>query len=202
MFSLLDKEVKRKAKLLFAITLVFVLLFGYNITFLGINYNGVMWDWRGFITGESVGLDTGSLWGRERFLISHGATGYENLYHLAVLLHFIYGVLLFKPFKQSLLKWKYLSEKSELTKNEHAIAGWSLFMVAAYILNVILIIHEMNITFLTDVTEFAAPYKYNALLHYDSVFYYNGRGWLFVLLTASYPTIYFLNRHINKLSNN
>lgn len=201
MFSLFDKDVKRKAKLLFVFSLAVILLFGYNATLLGINYNGVMWDWRGFITGESVGLDTASVWGRERFLISYGMTGYENLYHLAVFLHLAYAALLFKAFKGSLLKWKELSVKSTLTKDEYAASGWSLFIIVMYILNAVLFVHEMNVTFLTDVTEFAAPYKYNALLHYDSIFYYGGRGWLFVLLTAAYPVIYYLNKGVNTKAN-
>ena len=199
MLSLFDKNTQKQAIGLFAVMIAFLWLFGYNISYLGINYNGIIWDWRGgLLEGYAIDLASATYFDRENFLANHGFTGYNRLYHIAVLLHVIYAVLLFKPTKRALSVWKAFKGKNVLTKAEFNQVSWSLFIVVMFVLNILLVIHESNATFLTDITDFAAPYRPNAQLHYESILYLDGRGWIFVLLTALYPSIIYLDKKLNK----
>lgn len=196
--DLIDDEMKKKAIKIFIVSIIFLWLFGYNITLLGINYNGVVWDWRGeLFDGTNIDQASALYYSRPYFLKSYGNTGYDRLYHIAVFLHVIYGLLLLKPVKVAAETWLELQRREKITPLEFQIASWYLLIIVLFFLNLLLVLHESNASFLTDMTSFAAPYRPNAQLHYEAIFYLNGRGWLFVALTALYPAVIYLNRKMH-----
>lgn len=195
MFSQINnKKTIKNSVIIFSITALFLLVLGYNFSVWDINYNGVMWNWRGSFMGFDMDPALAQPMGRTYFLISHGFSGLGNLYHLAVVFHVVFLVLLYKPFKRSIKQWKENSDKTFISDKSFDKGSWSLFIIVMFILNILLILHEGNFSFLTDVTEFAAPHQNNALLHYHSLLYWKGRGILFVALTAIYPVIIYLDK--------
>lgn len=195
MFSQINnKKTIKNSVIIFSITVLFLLVLGYNFSVWDINYNGVMWNWRGSFMGFDMDPALAQPMGRTYFLISHGFSGLGNLYHLAVVFHVVFLVLLYKPFKRSIKQWKENSDKTFISDKSFDKGSWSLLIIVMFILNILLILHEGNFSFLTDVTEFAAPHQNNALLHYHSLLYWKGRGILFVALTAIYPVIIYLDK--------
>lgn len=195
MFSQINnKKTIKNSVIIFSITALFLLVLGYNFSVWDINYNGVMWNWRGSFMGFDMDPALAQPMGRTYFLISHGFSGLGNLYHLAVVFHVVFLVLLYKPFKRSIKQWKENSDKTFISDKSFDKGSWSLLIIVMFILNILLILHEGNFSFLTDVTEFAAPHQNNALLHYHSLLYWKGRGILFVALTAIYPVIIYLDK--------
>lgn len=195
MFSQINnKKTIKNSVIIFSITALFLLVLGYNFSVWDINYNGVMWNWRGSFMGFDMDPALAQPMGRTYFLISHGFSGLGNLYHLAVVFHIVFLVLLYKPFKRSIKQWKENSDKTFISDKSFDKGSWSLLIIVMFILNILLILHEGNFSFLTDVTEFAAPHQNNALLHYHSLLYWKGRGILFVALTAIYPVIIYLDK--------
>lgn len=202
MFSQINnKKTIKNSVIIFSITALFLLVLGYNFSVWDINYNGVMWNWRGSFMGFDMDPALAQPMGRTYFLISHGFSGLGNLYHLAVVFHVVFLVLLYKPFKRSIKQWnefleelKNNSDKTFISDKSFDKGSWSLLIIVMFILNILLILHEGNFSFLTDVTEFAAPHQNNALLHYHSLLYWKGRGILFVALTAIYPVIIYLDK--------
>jgi|GEM_PF-2824672 hypothetical protein len=195
MFSQINnKKTIKNSVIIFSITVLFLLVLGYNFSVWDINYNGVMWNWRGSFMGFDMDPALAQPMGRTYFLISHGFSGLGNLYHLAVVFHIVFLVLLYKPFKRSIKQWKENSDKTFISDKSFDKGSWSLLIIVMFILNILLILHEGNFSFLTDVTEFAAPHQNNALLHYHSLLYWKGRGILFVALTAIYPVIIYLDK--------
>lgn len=195
MFSQINnKKTIKNSVIIFSITVLFLLVLGYNFSVWDINYNGVMWNWRGSFMGFDMDPALAQPMGRTYFLISHGFSGLGNLYHLAVVFHVVFLVLLYKPFKRSIKQWKENSDKTFISDKSFDKGSWSLLIIMMFILNILLILHEGNFSFLTDVTEFAAPHQNNALLHYHSLLYWKGRGILFVALTAIYPVIIYLDK--------
>lgn len=195
MFSQINnKKTIKNSVIIFSITALFLLVLGYNFSVWDINYNGVMWNWRGSFMGFDMDPALAQPMGRTYFLISHGFSGLGNLYHLAVVFHIVFLVLLYKPFKRSIKQWKENSDKTFISDKSFDKCSWSLLIIVMFILNILLILHEGNFSFLTDVTEFAAPHQNNALLHYHSLLYWKGRGILFVALTAIYPVIIYLDK--------
>ena len=195
MFSQINnKKTIKNSVIIFSITVLFLLVLGYNFSVWDINYNGVMWNWRGSFMGFDMDPALAQPMGRTYFLISHGFSGLGNLYHLAVVFHIVFLVLLYKPFKCSIKQWKENSDKTFISDKSFDKGSWSLLIIVMFILNILLILHEGNFSFLTDVTEFAAPHQNNALLHYHSLLYWKGRGILFVALTAVYPVIIYLDK--------
>lgn len=198
MFSQINnKKTIKNSVIIFSITALFLLVLGYNFSVWDINYNGVMWNWRGSFMGFDMDPALAQPMGRTYFLISHGFSGLGNLYHLAVVFHVVFLVLLYKPFKRSIKQWKENSDKTFISDKSFDKGSWSLLIIVMFILNILLILHEGNFSFLTDVTEFAAPHQNNALLHYHSLLYWKGRGILFVALTAIYPVIIYLDKVMN-----
>lgn len=195
MFSQINnKKTIKNSVIIFSITALFLLVLGYNFSVWDINYNGVMWNWRGSFMGFDMDPALAQPMGRTYFLISQGFSGLGNLYHLAVVFHVVFLVLLYKPFKRSIKQWKENSDKTFISDKSFDKGSWSLLIIVMFILNILLILHEGNFSFLTDVTEFAAPHQNNALLHYHSLLYWKGRGILFVALTAIYPVIIYLDK--------
>ena len=195
MFSQINnKKTIKNSVIIFSITALFLLVLGYNFSVWDINYNGVMWNWRGSFMGFDMDPALAQPMGRTYFLIGHGFSGLGNLYHLAVVFHVVFLVLLYKPFKRSIQQWKENSDKTFISDKSFDKGSWSLLIIVMFILNILLILHEGNFSFLTDVTEFAAPHQNNALLHYHSLLYWKGRGILFVALTAIYPVIIYLDK--------
>ncbi|WP_439258034.1 hypothetical protein [Lonepinella sp. BR2271] len=187
---LADKQNRKHALFIFLGTMLFLCTLGYNFTIWGDSYDSLH-----YISKISAFFQTNK-WEDDEPLINQivGRPAGQNFYHFAVVLHVIYAVLLFKPLKRSIATCREALVKTEMTRKELNHTGWSFFIIVAFALNILLFINENNATFLTDISTMTGVYYLDNPLHSESWFYLDGRGFLFVALTALYPVIYFFDK--------